>query len=84
MNTFYRYLDEYACKGYRTLCFAVSVIDSKFYEQWAKRYKDASVAIHERELKLAKVAEEIECNLRLLGVSAIEDKLQDVCFLKFD
>lgn len=30
-----------------------------------------------RDARVAEVAEEIECNLKLLGATAIEDKLQD-------
>uniref|UniRef100_A0A183C8H2 Phospholipid-transporting ATPase n=1 Tax=Globodera pallida TaxID=36090 RepID=A0A183C8H2_GLOPA len=70
-------LNDYAQKGYRTLCFASAVLDPDIYAQWARDFKTASTAIEEREKQLAAVAEQIECNLRLIAVTAIEDKLQD-------
>lgn len=48
------------------------------YSRWAERFKFASISLSERDAKLAKVAEEVEHDLQLIGVSAIEDKLQDV------
>jgi hypothetical protein len=50
------------------------------YEKWNDNFKKASIAIENREMKLEEVAEEIEKNLTLLGVTAIEDKLQKVRF----
>ena len=42
------------------------------------RYREASTAINHRNELVAQVAERIEVNLRLLGATGIEDKLQDV------
>lgn len=42
------------------------------------RYREASTAINHRNELVAQVAEKIEVNLRLLGATGIEDKLQDV------
>lgn len=52
-------------------------IESDFYEQWNQKYLTAAMAIENREQKLAAVAEEIETELKLVGISAIEDKLQE-------
>lgn len=41
------------------------------------KYKEAAVAIENRQKKLDAVYEEIEQNMILLGATAIEDKLQD-------
>lgn len=71
-------MQEYACKGYRTLCFASTSIHPQFYKEWAERFKKASISLENREKKLADVAEEIEKNFTLIGATAIEDKLQDV------
>uniref|UniRef100_A0A914I0U0 Phospholipid-transporting ATPase n=1 Tax=Globodera rostochiensis TaxID=31243 RepID=A0A914I0U0_GLORO len=70
-------LNDYAQKGYRTLCFASAVLDPAVYAQWSRDFKTASTAIEEREKQLEAVAEQIECNLRLIAVTAIEDKLQE-------
>lgn len=66
--------------GYRTLCFAMTELDSEFYENWVEDFKLSSTSLEKREEKLAAVSERVECNLRLVGVSAIEDKLQEVIF----
>uniref|UniRef100_A0A1I8B4S0 Phospholipid-transporting ATPase n=1 Tax=Meloidogyne hapla TaxID=6305 RepID=A0A1I8B4S0_MELHA len=70
-------LTDYAEKGYRTLCFAMAEIDSEFYLNWIEDFKTSSTSLEKREEKLAVVSEKVECNLRLVGVSAIEDKLQE-------
>uniref|UniRef100_A0A914CRH5 Phospholipid-transporting ATPase n=1 Tax=Acrobeloides nanus TaxID=290746 RepID=A0A914CRH5_9BILA len=73
----YEQLEEYATKGYRTLCFAMAEIDPEVYQDWARRFHEASISIDRREQKLAEIAEEIENNLLLVGATAIEDKLQE-------
>lgn len=45
-------------------------------QDWANTYHKASIAIQDRELKIEEAAMLIENNLRLLGATAIEDKLQ--------
>lgn len=47
------------------------------YESWAERYAEAGVSLQDREEKVASVCEEIEKDFRLLGATAIEDRLQD-------
>lgn len=78
LNRLNEHLDEYAAKGYRTLCFATADIDEQFYNGWAEEFRAASLALEDREKRLAEAAEKIERDLKLLGATAIEDKLQDV------
>jgi len=47
------------------------------YDEWSVRYNEATVALEDREEKLAAISDEIEQDLRLLGATAIEDRLQD-------
>ena len=47
------------------------------YDEWSARYNQASIALEDREDKIAAVSDEIERDLRLLGATAIEDRLQD-------
>lgn len=47
------------------------------YESWAKRYHEATVSLDNREDKVEAISDEIEHDLRLLGATAIEDRLQD-------
>ena len=51
-------------------------IDEVFYSRWKKKYTEASLASSSREEKLEYVYEEIESDMKLIGVTAIEDKLQ--------
>jgi phospholipid-translocating ATPase len=47
------------------------------YAEWSERYHEATVAMEDREDKIEAVSDELERDLRLLGATAIEDKLQD-------
>lgn len=55
---------------------AKKVLDEEFYEIWNKKFKVAAVAIKNREELLEEVNEEIEKDMELVGVTAVEDKLQ--------
>ncbi|KAJ1560499.1 hypothetical protein HK405_006880 [Cladochytrium tenue] len=70
-------LADYSLQGLRTLVYAYRILDVPEYEAWAAKFEAAATAVQNREAKIAAVAEEIECNLILLGVTAIEDRLQD-------
>ena len=71
------HLDEFANNGLRTLCLAYKVIGSEEYEEWNQRYHDATIALEDRDKKIDAASDEIEWGLRLLGATAIEDRLQD-------
>lgn len=47
------------------------------FNNWKQRQQDAAIAMDGREEKLDAVYEEIEKDMELIGVTAIEDKLQD-------
>ncbi|CAE7183194.1 unnamed protein product, partial [Rhizoctonia solani] len=70
-------LDYFASEGLRTLCLAYKTLSPDEYEAWNTRYQDAQVALDGREEKIEAVSDEIERELRLLGATAIEDRLQD-------
>eukprot|EP00126_Sphaerothecum_destruens_P010769 Sdes_comp20804_c0_seq1m17133 len=71
------HLEIFASQGLRTLCLAVAEISEAEYLQWNEVYKKAAVSLINREDEIDRAAELIEKNLFLLGVSAIEDKLQE-------
>uniref|UniRef100_A0A915HM86 Phospholipid-transporting ATPase n=1 Tax=Romanomermis culicivorax TaxID=13658 RepID=A0A915HM86_ROMCU len=77
VSTTQTYLDKLANEGLRTLCLAYRQISPEFFEKWIKKQKEAALSIENRQEKLDTVYEEIERNLLLLGVTAIEDKLQE-------
>lgn len=68
---------DLAVKGLRTLVIAQKKIDVGTAEKWLRDYADASSSMEDRAGKLEEVAAEIEQNMELLGITAIEDKLQD-------
>lgn len=47
------------------------------YQQWSKRLKQASTSMENRDEQIDHLYEEIETNLKLIGMTAIEDKLQE-------
>lgn len=69
-------MDRYAVIGLRTLVLTKKVLDPKYYEDWAQRYKEACAAIQDRDTKMETLQDEIERDLELVAVTAIEDKLQ--------
>ena len=68
---------DLACLGLRTLVVARKVLSESEAISWASKWKKASTALQERAEKLVIVAEDIERGMELLGVTAIEDRLQD-------
>lgn len=71
-----QHLRDFAADGLRTLCAAYKVIDEEWFNAWAERFNAANCVLVDREQAIDKVANEIECDLNLLGATAIEDKLQ--------
>ncbi|KAJ7228736.1 hypothetical protein GGX14DRAFT_414568 [Mycena pura] len=71
------HLSDFANSGLRTLTLAYKVIPEDEYAAWNERYHEATVALENREEKIEAISEELERDLRLLGATAIEDKLQD-------
>ncbi|GLB34568.1 putative cation transport ATPase (P-type) (TC 3.A.3) family, type IV subfamily protein [Lyophyllum shimeji] len=72
-----KHLGEFASEGLRTLTLAYKVVPEDEYEAWNERYHEATVAMDNREEKIEAVSDELERDLRLLGATAIEDRLQD-------
>ncbi|KAJ6490741.1 hypothetical protein C8R47DRAFT_1123410 [Mycena vitilis] len=72
-----KHLDDFAGNGLRTLTLAYKVLPEEEYTAWNERYHEATVALDDRETLIEDVSDEIEHDLRLLGATAIEDRLQD-------
>ncbi|KAG6885887.1 hypothetical protein C0993_008406 [Termitomyces sp. T159_Od127] len=53
-----------------------SCIEADYFD-WSKRYHEASLELEGREDKVEAVCSDLEQELRLLGATAIEDRLQD-------
>ncbi|KAJ2956808.1 hypothetical protein NQZ79_g7400 [Umbelopsis isabellina] len=71
------HLQDFATDGLRTLLYAYRILTPQQYSDWNDSFQEACLAVSDRQSKIDKAAEVIECNLRLIGASAIEDKLQD-------
>lgn len=61
----------------RTLCLASCDLDEEMFNDWKIRQQDAAVSMEGRDEKLDALYEEIEKDMELIGITAIEDKLQD-------
>uniref|UniRef100_A0A7M4ETH0 ATPase phospholipid transporting 11C n=1 Tax=Crocodylus porosus TaxID=8502 RepID=A0A7M4ETH0_CROPO len=71
------HVDRNAMDGYRTLCVAFKEFSQEEYDQIDKQLCEAKMALQDREEKMAKVFEDIEANMHLIGATAVEDKLQE-------
>ncbi|CAF0855884.1 unnamed protein product [Adineta ricciae] len=71
------HLHQFATNGLRTLCLAYKELRESDYQIWAKKLHAATTSMDRRDEKVSKAYEEIEKNFKLLGATAIEDKLQD-------
>ncbi|XP_071720404.1 phospholipid-transporting ATPase 1-like [Rutidosis leptorrhynchoides] len=72
-----RHLIEYSSEGLRTLVLAVRDLTNEEVQKWQSMYEDATTSLVDRSIKLRETASFIESNLRLLGATGIEDKLQE-------
>lgn len=68
--------DLFSKEGLRTLIYASRIVSEDEYERWASEFAEAAIAMSNRAEKAAEVAATIEQDLELLGVTAVEDKLQ--------
>lgn len=71
------HLNKFAGEGLRTLCLAIRDLDEVFFANWKQRHQEAALSMENRDEKLDSIYEEIERDMTLVGVTAIEDKLQD-------
>ncbi|KAK3145027.1 hypothetical protein QOZ80_4AG0321700 [Eleusine coracana subsp. coracana] len=70
-------VEMYSQLGLRTLCLGWRELEEDEYKAWSKRFQDASCSLEDRECKIAEVCHSLERDLHILGVTAIEDRLQD-------
>ncbi|XP_062318632.1 probable phospholipid-transporting ATPase IM [Osmerus eperlanus] len=77
MYTTSEHLNEFAGEGLRTLALAYKDLDEDYFEEWIKKLHSARTVIENQEDLLTGLYEEIEQGLKLLGATAVEDKLQD-------
>ena len=64
-------------EGLRTLVICQKYLSESEYKDWEHRYEEAKAAMQNRESKVRSVIESLEENMELLGVTGVEDKLQE-------
>lgn len=73
-------VDSFARSGLRTLCLAYRELTDADHAKWSASYTSALAAVsQDRTARVQQLASELEtgAGLKLLGVTAIEDRLQD-------
>ena len=70
-------LKSFSESGWRTLVLAYKTLSKEEYERCDRLIVEASQDILRREERLCEAYEAIESELRLVGVTAVEDKLQE-------
>eukprot|EP00891_Asterochloris_glomerata_P000836 jgi/Astpho2/836/Aster-00685 len=70
-------LHLFATQGLRTLVLGQRVLSEQDWAEWDQRYQQAAGSLDDRDKKIAECMREIEVDIDLIGVTAIEDKLQD-------
>ncbi|KAK4255533.1 hypothetical protein QN277_008521 [Acacia crassicarpa] len=76
-RNFIEAVEQYAHLGLRTLCLAWRELKEDEYQQWSLMFKEANSTLVDREWRVAEVCQIIEHDWEVLGVTAIEDRLQD-------
>ena len=71
------HLEIFGNEGLRTLCLGFRIISKAEYEPWALRFAESQAMLEDREMHIDRVSDEVERNLKLMGATAIEDRLQD-------
>jgi len=71
-------LNQYARQGLRTLVVGQRLIGEEEYVDWSTKHAEAcSLKGRDRKRRLEEVAIMIETNLQILGITAVEDRLQE-------
>ncbi|OEH76433.1 cation-transporting ATPase family protein [Cyclospora cayetanensis] len=69
--------DNFARQGLRTLVFAYKELTASQLEAFRAKYEEARRQMQQRERRVRREIERLEQDLLLLGLTGVEDKLQD-------
>eukprot|EP01088_Endostelium_zonatum_P010647 TRINITY_DN2416_c1_g1_i1.p1 TRINITY_DN2416_c1_g1~~TRINITY_DN2416_c1_g1_i1.p1 ORF type:complete len:1272 (-),score=336.31 TRINITY_DN2416_c1_g1_i1:51-3866(-) len=72
------HLDDFSKDGLRTLVYAGKDLTTSEWESFEALYNEANSKIVGREEEVEKLCDEMERGLKIIGCSAIEDKLQQL------
>lgn len=71
-------LKNYSQQGLRTLVVAMKKIDARYFREWEAKYNAALSCLDDRkDARVAATAAEMEQELHIVGITAVEDRLQD-------
>ena len=70
-------IDTFARNGWRTLALAYKYLTKSEYDRLETEVNHVMNDLFERDSKLVKIFEYAESNLKLIGVTGVEDKLQE-------
>jgi phospholipid-transporting ATPase len=70
-------LSQFGKEGLRTLVYARRFLTAQELKEFKFRYQAASNSISDTKKVLEKIAEDYESNMDLLGITGIEDKIQE-------
>ena len=80
LETLKSYITKLAKKGLRTLVYGFKFIDESEFSNWEKDYNSIKIEVIRNKLKandLEAIISKIEQDIIILGVTGLEDKLQD-------
>lgn len=72
-------LQSFATEGLRTLCIAMRILGDREFFEWFREYSSIKCSddLKTKNEKMKAICNRLEQNLRMLGFTGIEDKLQD-------
>merc|ERR1719478_728691 len=77
-EAYHKKLAEYSQCGLRTLLIAYKKVDRTYFRQWEKEYSEAqNITDNTKEAKVMELQAKLEVELKLVGITAVEDCLQD-------
>ena len=71
------HIEHFAVSGLRTLVLAKKELSPSKAEEFSRKYLTAKNALYDKGKRLEEIAEEIEKDLEIVGVTAIEDKVHE-------
>ena len=69
--------DNLANEGLRTLVISQKLLSPEYYQEWNRKYEVAKADLNDRERLVQNCIEVLEQDMELLGVTGVEDRLQD-------
>ncbi|KAH9111060.1 hypothetical protein AeMF1_005081 [Aphanomyces euteiches] len=76
-NDMKQHLLSYAAEGLRVLCVAQRELSDSLYKSWNEKYQTGKTSPDASEEVVDNIIREIENELDLVGITGIEDRLQD-------